>query len=140
MSEFKQSVFISLPVTDLSKSIAFYRAIGFEQKIIFPENTGAWMDLSDTFSVMLIIHSKWKELTTRIIPDSKKTAQFALIVTKESIAAVDRMIENGANAGGISDPNPVEKFDFMYGRSVEDPDGHILEAKWMDMSTMSKDN
>lgn len=98
------------------------------------------MILSETFSVMLITHAKWKEFTTRIIPDAKKTAQFGLTVTKESKSAVDSMVESGARAGGKSDPNPVEDYEFMYGRSVEDPDGHIWEAKWMDISAMPKVN
>lgn len=140
MNQYKQTVFVSLPVTDLSKSIAFYRAIGLTQNEQFPDNSGAWMVLSETFSVMLITHAKWKEFTTRIIPDAKKTAQFGLTVTKENRSAVDNMVQDGASAGGRLDPNPVEEYEFMYGRSVEDPDGHILEAKWIDMAAMPKAN
>ncbi len=136
MKQDQAKVFISIPVMDLSKSILFYQAIGFTQKIQFSDNTGAWMDLSETFSIMLITHNKWKEFTTRVIPDAKNTAQFGLTITKESKVAVDQMVISGAKAGGQSDPNPVEEFDFMYGRSLEDPDGHIIEAKWMDMSAM----
>jgi predicted lactoylglutathione lyase len=136
MSTFKETIFISLPVKDLSKSIAFYEAIGFTQNKQFPDQSVACMILSDTFSVILITHSKWREFTTRIIPDAKKTAQFGLTLTKESKIAVDNMVEKGANAGGMLDPNPIEDYSFMYGRSLEDPDGHIWEAKWMDMSAM----
>ncbi|MBL7671830.1 MAG: hypothetical protein JNM39_15185 [Bdellovibrionaceae bacterium] len=127
---------MSLPISDLAKSIAFYRAIGFTQKMLFPDNSGTWMDLSDTFSVMLMTHAKWKEFTRRIIPDAKKTAQFGLSITKENKNEVDTMLENGTKGGGRSDPNPVEDHGFIYGRSIEDPDWHILEFKWMDMQAM----
>lgn len=137
MSQTQQSVFISLPVSDLSKSIVFYKAIGFKQKMEFPNNGGAWMELSDTFSVMLITHAKWKEFTSRAIPDARKTAQFGLSITTQSRDAVTNRIEQGAKAGGKADPNPVEEFDFMFGRSLEDPDGHILEFKWMDASCIA---
>lgn len=123
-------------MSDLSKSIEFYSAIGFAQKVLFPDHAGVCLDLSDSFGVMLITHAKWKEFTTRIIPDAEKTAQFGISVTMESKDAVDRMVGSGAKAGGVSDPKPAEKFDFMYGRSVQDPDGRILEAKWMDMWAM----
>ncbi len=136
MSQFKQTVFISLPVSDLPKSVAFYEAIGLAQNKQFCSSDGAWMILSDSFSVMLIPHAKWKELTPREIPDAKKTAQFGLTITKEKKSDVDTLVESGAKAGGKGDINPVEDFGFMYGRSVEDPDGHIWEAKWMDMSAM----
>lgn len=136
MSSDKQTVFISLPVTNLEKSVAFYKAMGLNENKDFSDQDVAWMILSETFSVMLITHEKWKGFTTRLIPDAKKTAQFALIVSKENKKAVDTMIESGASAGGKSDPNPIEDHGFMYGRSIEDPDGHIWEAKWMDMSAI----
>lgn len=139
MSDFKQDIFLSLPVTNLSKSINFYQAIGLKQNEKFSDQNAAWMVLSDTFNIMLIPHEKWREFTTRAIPDAKKTAQFGLIVSKESRDAVDSMIKSGAKAGGKSDPNPIEDHGFMYGRSLEDPDGHILEAKWMDKSVINPD-
>lgn len=132
MSQYKQMVFVSIPVADLSKSITFYEAIGFKRNPQFSDPSGACMVLSETFYLMLITKNKWKEFTTREIPNAKKSAQFALIVSAESKAAVDKTIESGAKAGGIADPNPVEDYGSMYGRSLEDPDGHIFETKWMD--------
>ena len=35
--------------------------------------------------------------------------------------------------GGKIDPTPTQDFGFMYGRSFEDPDGHIWEVMWMDL-------
>lgn len=137
MNQFNKSVFISLPVSDLSKSIAFYKAVGLTERMLFPENTGAWLNVSDSFGVILLTHAKWKELTPRLIPDAKKTAQFGLSITTESKRAVDYVVEQGAKAGGTLDPNPVEEFDGMYGRSIEDPDGHILEFKWLNMASMA---
>lgn len=136
MSQHQQIVFISIPVSDLSKSIHFYQAVGFKQNPSFSDATGACMVWSDTFNLMLITHEKWKEFTTRTIPDARKSAQFALICMLETKAAVDQAVENGAKAGGKADPNPIEDMGFMYGRSLEDPDGHIWEPKWMDMSAM----
>ena len=137
MNKHQPLVFVSLPVADLSKSIAFYEAIGFTHNKQFSDQTGACMNLSDTFSVMLITHGKWREFTTRAIPDAKKTAQLALIIMLETKDAVIKAVENGAKAGGVADPNPIEDMGFMYGRSLEDPDGHIVEPKWMDASAMN---
>lgn len=123
---------ISLPVTNLTKSLDFYKAIGFSQNSEFPSDRAAHMVLSDTISVMLITHSMWKEFTSREIPDAKKVAQVGFILLCESKQAVDAMIEGGVKAGGKADPNPIEDFEGMYGRGLEDPDGHIWEAKWMD--------
>lgn len=35
-------------------------------------------------------------------------------------------------AGATADPCPTQDYGFMYGRSFEDPDGHIWEVMWMD--------
>lgn len=129
-------VFVSIPVTNLSKSIAFYKAVGFTQNTQFSDETAACMVWSDSFSLMIITHEKWKTFTSRTIPDAKKSAQFGLICMLDSKTAVDQAVVNGAKAGGVADPNPVEDLGFMYGRSLEDPDGHIWEPKWMDMSAI----
>jgi predicted lactoylglutathione lyase len=42
------------------------------------------------------------------------------------------MVDKAVGAGGKADPTPVQDFGFMYGRSFEDPDGHIWEVMWMD--------
>ncbi len=49
-------------------------------------------------------------------------------------AAVDEMIAAGKKSGGKAEPNKIQDLSFMYGRSIEDPDGHIWETVWMDMS------
>ncbi len=41
-------------------------------------------------------------------------------------------------AGGTADPAPKQDFGFMYGRSFEDPDGHIWEVMWMDVEAATK--
>jgi len=38
------------------------------------------------------------------------------------------------SAGGTADPSPKEEFSFMYGRSFEDPDGHMWAVNWMDLA------
>lgn len=131
-----QMIFVNLPVADLTKSMTFYKAIGFTQNIQFSDETAACMVLSDTINVMLLTHPKWKSFTSRGIPDAKKTAQVLLCLSRETKQAVDSMIENGNRAGGKADPNPKQDLGFMYGRSLEDPDGHIWETVWMDMSAM----
>lgn len=136
MSQQQQMIFVNLPVTDLSKSIAFYRAIGFSQNTQFSDETSACMVLSDTISVMLLTHSKWQSFTKRTISDAKKSAQMLLALSRNSKAEVDSMVENGSKTGGVADPNPVQDLGFMYGRSLEDPDGHIWETFWMDMATV----
>ena len=50
----------------------------------------------------------------------------------ESREAVDEITEAAGKNGGKADINPKQEFgDMMYGRSFEDPDGHVWEPIWM---------
>lgn len=133
-----QMIFVNLPVTDLAKSKAFYEAVGFTQNNQFSDETSACMVLSEAIMVMLLTHPKWKQFTARPIPNAKETAQVLLCISRDCKKAVDDMIDAGKKSGGKADPNKTQDHGFMYGRSVEDPDGHIWETMWMDLSAMPK--
>lgn len=130
-----KTIFISLPVTNLNTSVAFYKAIGFVNNPQFSDDTAACMVWSETINVMLLTHAKWGTFTTRPIPPST-SSEVALGLTLASRAAVDAMNAAAAANGGTADINPVEDHGFMYTRDMADPDGHILGAIWMDVSAM----
>jgi len=127
----KQTIFINLPVADLGQSKAFYEAVGFQNNPQFSDDTGACMVLSETIMVMLLTHTKWARFTSKTIPDARTAAQVLLCISRESRQGVDAIVETAAKQGGIADPTPVQDLGFMYGRSFEDPDGHIWETVWM---------
>lgn len=129
-------IFVNLPVADLAKSMAFYSAIGFTNEPKFTDETAAAMQLSDTIVVMLLTHDKWKGFTTKSIPDARKSAQVMLALSSESKQEVDNLVSKAAAAGGTPDCNPLQDYGFMYGRSFEDPDGHVWETFWMDQSAI----
>ena len=39
--------------------------------------------------------------------------------------------------GGTFDPTPVQDLGFVYGRSLEDPNGHISETVWMNLEAVT---
>ena len=133
-----QMIFVNLPVTDLAKSMAFYEAIGFANNPAFTDDTAACMVLSDAVYVMLLTHPKWKSFTDKAIPNAKESAQVMLCISRDDRGAVDQITQAAAGAGGKADCNPKQDYGFMYGRSFEDPDGHIWEPMWMDMSAMAE--
>lgn len=128
-----QMIFVNLPVTDLERSKAFYTAIGFTVEPNFTNEQAACMVWSDSIFVMLLTHDFWKTFTSKAIPNARESAQVMLAISRESKEAVDSIVEAAAANGGRADCNPKQDFGFMYGRSFEDPDGHIWEPNWMDM-------
>jgi predicted lactoylglutathione lyase len=132
-----RTITISLPVADLNVAKAFYTALGFVQNLKFSGEDGAFMVWSDTITVALLTHKKWRTFTTRPIPP-KTSSEVALNISCESREEVDAMNKAAAEHGGVADINPVEEHGFMYGRDFCDPDGHIWGAMWMDSSATAQ--
>ncbi len=126
-----KSIYISLPVTNLEASIAFYRAIGFERNPQLSDDSGACMAWSEAICVMLITHAKWRTFTQRPFPPAG-TAGHMLSLALDTRDAVDAMNQAAAEHGGKADVNPAEDMGFMYTRDLADPDGHMWAALWMD--------
>ena len=131
-----KSIFINLPVTDLPRSMKFYEAVGFTNNPMFTNEQAAAMAWSDEIVVMLLTHDFWKTFTGKTIPDAHDTAQVLLALSQESQDAVEAIVGKAVAAGGKADPTPKQDLGFMYGRSFEDPDGHIWENAFMDMSAL----
>lgn len=125
-------IFVNLPVADLERSKAFYEAIGARNEPKFTDETAAMMQFTTEINVMLLTHTKWADFTSKTIPDAKTHAQVLLALSADSKADVDALVEKATAAGGSADPTPTQDYGFMYGRSFEDPDGHIWETMWMD--------
>lgn len=128
-----QMIFVNLPVTDLDRSKAFYEAVGAVNNPAFTDDTAACMVVEEgSIHVMLLSHEKWATFTSKAIPDAHTHAQVLLCVSADSRDDVDGQVAKAVKAGGKPDPTPTQDFGFMYGRSFEDPDGHIWEVMWMD--------
>jgi len=127
-------IFVNLPVEDLDRAIAFYQAIGAEKDDRFCDGTAACMRLSDTIHVMLLTAEKFRQFTPKAIADARQVSEVLLCISADDRNAVDRLVDIAGRSGGRADPGPKQDMGFLYGRSFEDPDGHIWETMWMDMA------
>jgi predicted lactoylglutathione lyase len=130
-----RTITVSLPVADLKKSVDFYTAMGFVNNAQYSNEGSAFMIISESISVMLLTHATWSSFTTRPIAPNN-SSEVGLNISCETREEVDAMNKAAAVHGGVSDINPVEDYEFMYGRDFIDPDGHVWGAKWMDWSKM----
>jgi len=128
-------IFISLPVADLQASIAFYKALGFEQNPQFSDDGSACMVWSEAIHAMLLTHAKWRTFTQRPFPPAE-SAKSMLSLSMDSRDAVDAMNRAAAAHGGQADVNPPEDHGFMYSRDLADPDGHMWGIFWVDTAAM----
>ena len=127
-------IFVNLPVSDLDRAVAFYQAIGAVKNEQFSDDTASCMVFSEHIYAMLMTHDKFRQFTPKPISDAKTSNQVLFCLSAESRAEVDDIVGKAMSAGGRGDPSPIDEYGWMYGRSFEDPDGHMWGVNWMDMA------
>jgi predicted lactoylglutathione lyase len=118
-----KQVFFNLPVADLPKSMAFFKALGFSHNPQFTNDTGACIVISETIFVMLSTHAKFREFTPKAVCDTAKAVEVLISLSCESRQEVDALVAKALAAGGTT-YDKAEDFGFMYTHSFVDPDGH----------------
>lgn len=118
-----KQIFINLPVADLKKAMAFYEALGFASNPQFSGDGAGCIIISDTISLMLGTHEKFREFTPKAICDTSKAVEVLLNLHCESKEEVDGLVAKAIVSGGSTYDKP-EDLGFMYTHSFVDPDGH----------------
>ena len=88
---------------------------------------------------MLMTYEKYRQFTTKKIAGARTTSQVLICISADSRAEVDDFVSKAESAGGVIDPSPQDDYDFMYGRSFEDLDGHLWGVNWMDFEAVAKE-
>lgn len=118
-----KQVFINLPVADLQRSIAFFKALGFSLNPQMSDDTGACFVVSDTIFVMVTTHTRFREFTPKAVCDTSKAVEMLINLSCENRDEVDSLVAKALAAGGSTYDKP-EDLGFMYSHSFVDPDGH----------------
>lgn len=115
-------IFLNLPVADVQKSLAFFKALGFSHNPQFTGDQAACIDVSDAIHVMLASHAKFKDFTPKAICDTSKAVEVLINLHCESRELVDTLVAKALAAGGTTYDKP-EDLGFMYSHSFLDLDG-----------------
>lgn len=118
-----KQVFFNLPVADLPRSMAFFKALGFNHNPQFTDDTASCIVISDTIYVMLLTHDKFRQFTPKAICDTSKAVEVLISLSCESKQEVDDLVAKALANGGTTYDKP-EDLGFMYSHSFVDPDGH----------------
>lgn len=118
-----KQIFLNLPVADLPRSMAFFKALGYSHNPQFTDGTAACIVISEAITVMLLTHAKFREFTPKAVCDTSKAVEVLISLSCESRQEVDALVAKAIAAGGTTYDKP-EDFGFMYTHSFVDPDGH----------------
>ncbi|MCM1010979.1 MULTISPECIES: VOC family protein [unclassified Brevibacterium] len=124
-------IFVNLPTLDLERAKAFYSALGTQIVPEFSDDNAACVKWDDAIFFMILAKEYLQTFTDKPIADPHSVAQVMTALSRESRADVDAMRTAILEAGGGENRPPTDH-GFMYGISMTDPDGNILEFMWMD--------
>lgn len=133
-----QAIYVNLPVTDVERATAFYESLGATKDPRFSvPATAAAMVFSEAITIMLLSHDHFRNFAPRAIADARAANEVLICLSRESRAAVDATVDRVVAAGGRADVRAKQEMgDCMYGRNVEDLDGHVIELMWLDAAAM----
>ncbi len=118
-----KQVFLTLPVADLPRSVAFFQSLGFAHNPQFSDDSAACIVISDALSVMLGTHAKFREFTPKAVCDTSQAVEVLISLSCERREQVDELVAKALAAGGTTHDQP-EDLGFMYSHSFVDLDGH----------------
>ena len=119
-------IFVSLPVSDLPASRAFFAELGFSFSREFSDDSCACIVVDRNIFVMLLARARFREFITGDISDATRATEVLTCLTADSREQVDETLARAIAAGGRP-WRPVVEIGPMYGASFQDLDGHVWE-------------
>lgn len=131
------SLWVNLPTSDLVRSTAFFRAIGFDFDPKFTDAKAACMVVNEHIRVMLLTQQFFSGFTPKPVADSQQSTSAIMSLSVDDRAKVDEMMQKALAAGGI-EHSPAKDFGFMYQRGFFDMDGHAWEVFHLNVDEFPK--
>ncbi|MDO9483346.1 MAG: glyoxalase/bleomycin resistance/extradiol dioxygenase family protein [Hydrogenophaga sp.] len=126
-----RQIFVNLPIKDMARSQAFFKALGLGFNPRFTNEQGACLEIGDNFYAMLLVEPFFQGFTQKPIGDAHQATEVILALSVDSRAEVEAVIAK-AVAAGATTPNEPKDFGFMFQHGFADLDGHQWEVFWMD--------
>ena len=123
-------IFVNLPIADMTRSRAFFSALGYSFNPDFSNDKGAALVLGENLYAMLLVREFFATFTGKPVADAHASTEVIVCLGCDSRAQVDTLVAKAVAAGGAA-PRPATDHGFMYGHGFEDLDGHVWELVHM---------
>jgi predicted lactoylglutathione lyase len=128
-----RQIFVNLPIRDMQRSQAFFKALGLSFDPRFTNDQGACLQIAPNIYAMLLVEPFFQGFTKLPVADARQSTEVLIALSCDSRAEVDALVAQAVAAGG-STPNAPTDHGFMYQHGFADLDGHQWEVFWMDES------
>jgi uncharacterized protein len=132
-----RTIFVNLPVHDLTKSIDFFTTLGFRPDRPAAGPATARMIIDDGCSIMLHTEASFRAYAQADITDTAADREVIIGLSADSRAEVDDLVERAVTAGGQSLGDARDQ-GFLYMRGFRDLDGHQWSFLHLDVSVMGQ--
>jgi predicted lactoylglutathione lyase len=128
-------IFINLSVKNLTRSMEFFRGLGFSFNPQFTDEKAAGMTISENIFVMLLAENYFQTFTKKEICDAKNVTEVLIALDADSRDEVKELINKAQSLGADIYAKPQDH-GWMYQHSFADLDGHQWEIVYIDASQM----
>lgn len=128
-----RQIFVNLPIRDMARSQAFFKALGLNFNPRFTNEQGACLEIGENFYAMLLVEPFFQGFTKLPVSDARKATEVLIALSVDSRAEVEEIVRKAVAAGATTPNDPVDH-GFMFQHGFADLDGHQWEVFWMDES------
>ena len=135
-----KEIWINLPVKNINKAKAFYKAIGFTLNLQNgnTDNSACFLIGSKNLVLMLFSELLFKSFSRNELTDTAKYSEVLFSFEAESREEIDKLAKTVVSAGGTLFSEVGEVQGWMYGFGFNDLDGHRWNALHMDFNKIPK--
>jgi predicted lactoylglutathione lyase len=126
-------IFVNLPVVDLEVATTFYTGLGFGLNPDFSSAECSCIVVSQGIFVMLLTRDRFADFTAGPVGDPHAGTTVINCLSAASRPEVDDLVTRALAHGGKPWLDKIADGP-MYGHSFADPDGHVWEVLFMEMT------
>jgi predicted lactoylglutathione lyase len=128
-----RQIFVNLPIRDMARSQAFFKALGFTFNARFTNDQGACLEIGENIYAMLLVEPFFQGFTRKPLSDAHQSTEVLVALSCDSRAEVEELVRKAVAAGATTPIEPKD-YGFMYQHGFADLDGHHWEVFHMDDS------
>ena len=127
----QRMIFVNLPVQDLARSRRFYEALGFRINEHSSDEGTAAVVVDENIVITLLTAERFAQFVTGEAAEPAAGPTVIPCLTTENRSEVDDLVSRALGAGGRT-WLPAQEDGASYTGSFADPDGHVLQIRWLD--------
>ncbi|OGB20587.1 MAG: extradiol dioxygenase, partial [Burkholderiales bacterium RIFCSPHIGHO2_02_FULL_66_10] len=87
-----RQIFVNLPIKDMARSQAFFKALGLTFNQRFTNEQGACLEIGENFYAMLLVEPFFQGFTKKPVSDAHKATEVLIALSVDSRAEAEEVV------------------------------------------------